>query len=364
MIRWVALVLWLGLTMLPAAHAEVLPDRLAHLARGVNVTNWFRFPASKDPVAIRAYLGDRALLQLRQRGFTAIRLPVQPEYLRSNSSRLKLLVQAITRIESHGLAVAVVADPATWNLESSESDRVSLFAFWGMVAPALRELDPDLTFPELMNEPVFPGMVETWRNLQHRLLEQVRTTLPDHTIILTGNDWGSVSGLLALRPESDPNVIYTLHFYEPMELTSLAAYRPQLDHMSLARLPFPADQRAACFKVAATASDDATASLMRFYCGLGWNSARVASRIAAAATWGRRHHVSILLGEFGAATMLNPDARLAWLRSVREACEARGIGWLLWGYDDVMGFGLGRPPPVRPLLDPALLRALGLSTSM
>ena len=34
---------------------------------------------------------------------------------------------------------------------------------------------------------------------------------------------------------------------------------------------------------------------------------------------------------------------------MRRACEAAGIGWALWGYDDVMGFGLSRPP-VRELL--------------
>jgi hypothetical protein len=45
---------------------------------------------------------------------------------------------------------------------------------------------------------------------------------------------------------------------------------------------------------------------------------------------------------------------------VRKGCERAGIGWALWGYDDVMGFDVPRPPPPRPPLDPALLRALGL----
>jgi endoglucanase len=76
------------------------------------------------------------------------------------------------------------------------------------------------------------------------------------------------------------------------------------------------------------------------------------------------HHVPVLAGEFGASAALNPAARLAWLRTVREAFEARRIGWALWGYDDVMGFAVARPPASRPVLDRAVLAALGMTTGM
>ena len=61
--------------------------------------------------------------------------------------------------------------------------------------------------------------------------------------------------------------------------------------------------------------------------------------------------------EFGAIATLNTPARLAWLTTTRQAAEAQGIGWALWGYDDSMGFGAHTPDPP---LDPALLTALGL----
>jgi hypothetical protein len=67
-----------------------------------------------------------------------------------------------------------------------------------------------------------------------------------------------------------------------------------------------------------------------------------------------------LAGEFGASAALNPAARLAWLRLVRETCAANGIGWALWGYDDVMGFAIRRPPENRPHLDRSVLEALGM----
>jgi endoglucanase len=50
---------------------------------------------------------------------------------------------------------------------------------------------------------------------------------------------------------------------------------------------------------------------------------------------------------------------MAWLRLVRETCDANGVGWALWGYDDVMGFNVTRPPADRPVLDRAVLDTLG-----
>jgi hypothetical protein len=230
------------------------------------------------------------------------------------------------------------------------------------VAPALRGLDPRLTFPELLNEPVFPGAPEQWQALQDQALGLVRAALPQDTVVLTGNDWGSVAGLVALRPVQDDNVIYSFHYYEPAELTSLAAWRPGLDRTALARLPFPAEPEA-CARLAAGTDGD-TSGVIRFYCALHWDAGRVAARIATAAAWGRRHHAAVLLGEFGASAALAPIARTAWLRAVRQACEAEGIGWTLWGYDDVMGFGVARPPGRQPVLDAGVLRALGLAAAM
>ena len=68
----------LALTLLAAAGEP--PS--AVLRRGINITNWFRFPPSRDPAALRAYLSDAALDELKRIGFTFVRLPVQPDLLR------------------------------------------------------------------------------------------------------------------------------------------------------------------------------------------------------------------------------------------------------------------------------------------
>ena len=333
------------------------------LAHGINITAWFRFPASHDPGALAAYLSDRALADLRTSGFDFVRLAVDPEVVDGASQRA-VLIAAIRRIQRQGLTVVVSPHPHNWRLETDPADRDRLHAFWNALAPALRPLDPERTVPEVLNEPVFPNDPAGWAALQHLLLTDIRQALPHATVVLTGQDWGSIGGLLALAPEDDPNVVYSFHFYDPPELTSLAAYRPGLDRAALAGLPFPVDDRSRCELTADRPGDAATRELMHYYCGFGWDASRIAATIDRAAAWARLHHVHLLAGEFGASAQLNPAARFAWLKTVHNTLETRGIGWALWGYDDVMGLDVSRPPGPRPRLDPAVLTALGMTTRM
>jgi hypothetical protein len=202
---------------------------------------------------------------------------------------------------------------------------------------------------------VFSGDGAGWEALQQQVLAIIRPALPSFTVVLTGNDWSSVNGLVGLHPVADPNVVYTFHFYEPSVLTTLAEFDPSLDKKALATLPFPVADP--CVRVSVTGQ---TAAVMRYYCSQHWYAAMLADRIELAADWARRNGVVVLAGEFGASSDLNAPARLAWLGDVRRALEAQHIGWALWGYDDRMGFGVPRPPSGRPVLNPALLNTLGL----
>ncbi len=358
--RWLALLALLAAAPAFAAptFAAPAPERAAALARGVNITNWLRFPARADAASIGAYLSDAAMADLRRSGFTFVRVPFDPAFATTAAGR-GLIVSQLRRLQSAGLAVVPVPASSVWKLEERAADRDELLDTWRRLAPALRRLDPDLVFPEIVNEPVFAGAADSWAALQARALGVIRAALPSSTVILTGADWSSIGGLAALPPTADANVAYDFHFYDPTELTSLAAYRSGLDRAALARLPFPVKDAADCARTAA-ASDQETKALIGFVCAMHWNGRADQQPHRP----GRRpcgdHHVVVIAGEFGASARLNEPARLAWIEAVRRACEEQGIGWALWGYDDVMGFDLPHPPGRHPILDPALLVALGL----
>lgn len=364
--RQIAAILLLALAlMMPAARAAMPPGRLATLARGVNLTNWFRFPPRQDDAHFRDYIDDATLAGLRHAGFTFVRLAVQPELMLTHAGqpdahRLALLTAAIARIERHGLGVVVGWHPQTWHLESSAVQQQQLQVLWARLAERLRPLDPALTFPEVLNEPVFPKAEPAWEALQQKVLARIRAALPRATVILTGNDWGSIDGLVGLHPVADDNVVYSFHTYDPAVLTTLGSFEPTLDRAALARLPFPVEGAHACDAAVDAARDQRTRDVIRYYCSGHWDAAKLRARVDQAAAWGRRNHAAVLAGEFGASDRLPQATRLAWIAAMRRAFEADGIGWALWGYDDSMGFDIHPYRAPRLPLDPALLRALGL----
>ena len=327
------------------------------LAHGVNITGWFRYPASRDPAVLAAYLSDPAIAGLRRAGFDFIRLAIDPDVV-ADPAVETVMLRAIARIEAQGLSVIVSPHPVSWRLEDQGA---RLRSFWQRLAPLLAPLDQARTVPEVVNDPVFAYDVAGWAALQHAVLGDIRAVLPHATVVLTGQDWGSIRGLLSLTPEPDPNVLYSFHFYDPVELTSLAAWRPGLDRKALARLPFPAADRPSCVAAAGEVQDQLTRDTIRAYCSYGWVDAALRQPVERAAAWAQSHHVRLLAGEFGATAALNAPARLAWFRTIRAAFAAADIPWGLWGYDDVMGLGVPRPPPRQPHLDPAVLTALALT---
>jgi hypothetical protein len=348
----------------PAA-AQVPPERMHRLAHGVNFTNWFRYPARSDDAYFRDDIDDVALSELRRAGFTFVRVAVQPELMldasgRPDGHRLEILVGAIGRIERHDLAVVVGWHPQSWHLEDSPDQRRELQELWGALAQRLRPLSADMTFPEVLNEPVFDGNAAAWETLQRAVLARIRTALPAATVVLTGNHWGAIDGLQTLHPVADGNVVYSFHVYDPPVLTTLASFDPSLQSAALARLPFPVDGPHSCDAAAEATRDKRTIDVVRFYCSERWSAARLQALVAQAAEWGRRNHVALLAGEFGASDRLPAPTRLAWIAAMRAALEADGIGWALWGYDDSMGFDIHPTDGVPAPLDPALLQALGL----
>ncbi len=289
------------------------PFMPGRLRRGINITGWFRFPANRDPSALAAYLSDPTLADIHAAGFDFVRLALDPEVV-DNVARRAALIAAIQRIQRQGLTVVVSPHPHDWHLETSAADRDRLLVFWKTLAPALKPLDPGQTVPEILNEPVFPGDPGGWQSLQHRVLGVIRQGLPHATVVLTGQDWGSIGGLLALTPEDDLNVVYSFHFYDPAELTSLAAYRSGLDRVALARLPFPADDTPRCEATAGEAADPPTRDLMQYYCALRWDPAHIGAIVDRAAAWGLEHHVHLLAGEFGATKELTPPRPICMAR--------------------------------------------------
>lgn len=120
---------------------------------------------------MRDYLDDNAIDRLKRAGFTFIRLPLQSDMLTLPDA----LTDAVAHLQRHGLAVAIPLFAVGWD---AETDPARLLSTWRSLALLLRRLNPSLTFPEVLNEPVFANEPGAWETLQHKALAAFRAVLP------------------------------------------------------------------------------------------------------------------------------------------------------------------------------------------
>jgi hypothetical protein len=300
-------------------------DVLARLARGVNISRWFRYPAEDSEHHYRGFITDGDLDLLVATGVTCVRLAVDPRYL-----HLRWLDEALRRLASRGLVVVLDYHDESRAIESEPTEVDAFERAWAGLAAHLRDTAPQQVLLEVLNEPVFDADPAAWFPIQRRLVYTMRSAAPHHTIVTGGPNWSSLDGLLRTRPLDDPNVLYTFHFYEPIEFT----------HQGAPWVTGP----------------------VRHLSGVRYHAGHhVDRRIASAAEWAHRYGVPVWAGEFGAYPAVAPrDDRLRWLYDVRTALERHGIGWAAWSYDESLGLDRRVDAAGRISIDWESARALGL----
>lgn len=355
-----------------AARSGVDPQRIARLARGVNLSHWMWFPHAQGERARRAFITRADLDQLKAAGFTHARLPFEPSWLWDDAARSLRPAEFAEYRDAVRLCLAadlaVVVD-AHWSRTpwirprgGDFDDRFGeLDRMWASLATRLTDTDPDRVFLELVNEPHDLRDPEHWHDAQRRIAESVRAAAPRHTIVATGADWGGIDGLLRLEPLDDPNVVYSFHFYGPHNFTHQAAEWGFPPWKDIHGVPWPADREE--LERTADTFPQESRNALRWSARAGtedpWNADALRDSLRRAADWSGRHDRPVYCGEFGVYTKASPrDSRLAWHRAVADALREHRIGWALWDY--VGGFRIATGGPNARTLDEELLASLNL----
>ena len=209
-----------------------------------------------------------------------------------------------------------------------------------------------------MNEPGESDRYR-WAGIQAHVAAAIREVAPRNTLIAAGPNYSGLRDLLTLHPLPDGNVIYTFHTYDPIEFTHQGASWGDLWWINTHGIPYPATETSMreALKQVPDARD--RSDLEGYWLG-HWDAHRIRLMIDEAAAWGLANHVPLICNEFG-VYRVHADAvsRMNWIRDMRTALEADGIGWTMWDYRG--GFGVvwkedGQPAKV----DQAVVEALGL----
>jgi endoglucanase len=340
--------------------------RAQHLRHGINASEWFAQTANYSAEQTNKYTDDADIALMAQLGFDNVRLsidaaPLTRSLFGRDTDFMGRLDHAVDQMLAKGMAVQIDIHP-----ESDYKKRVSttgegvdrFVMLWRKLAAHYADRNPDLIFYEIMNEPEEHDPYR-WSGVQARAAEAIREVAPKNTIIATGPNWSSVADLLTQEPLPDGNVIYNFHFYEPHEFTHQGAGWGGTWWIYTHDIPYPANENSMQESLKQL-PDASSRYAMEHYWLDHWDAHRIRLQIDAAATWGKEHNVPLICNEFGAYREHTkaPD-RMNWIRDVRTALEADGIGWTMWDYRG--GFGVvwkqdGQPAKV----DTAVVEALGL----
>jgi aryl-phospho-beta-D-glucosidase BglC (GH1 family) len=344
--------------------------RVQHLKHGINASEWFAQSASDYSAARTNRYTDAGDIALMARlGFDNVRLSIDPVPLEQapldkdgfNADFLGRLDKIVDTVLADGMAVQIDIHPEEsykQQLHGSDNAVDRLTSLWRRLAAHYSTRDPELVFFEIMNEPGESDRYR-WAGIQAHVAAAIREVAPRNTLIAAGPNYSGLRDLLTLHPHPDGNVIYTFHTYDPIEFTHQGASWGDLWWINTHGIPYPATETSMreALKQVPDARD--RSDLEGYWLG-HWDAHRIRLMIDEAAAWGLANHVPLICNEFG-VYRVHADAvsRMNWIRDMRTALEADGIGWTMWDYRG--GFGVvwkedGQPAKV----DQAVVEALGL----
>jgi len=234
------------------------------------------------------------------------------------------------------LGLKLILDNHTIDGANAKTVEVPLMKIWPQLAGHYKNA-PTTVIYEILNEPNTFAAAD-WVKIQQSVLDTIRTIDTLHTVIVTGADWGGISGLTKLTPLADKNLIYSFHFYDPFLFTHQAATWASPSMGDLGNVPFPYDATRMPACPESLKGTWVESSLKTSYKTDG-TVAKLKSTIDQAINFGKKYNVPIFCGELGVYNAKSPVAdRTEWYKAVTGYLSEKSVPWTMWDYQG--GFGL------------------------
>ena len=308
--------------------------------RGVNLTNWLQGRSVRQIQFTRFTKQD--FVNIKSLGCDVIRLPIDLHSMTDGAPNytvdplfLSLLDQIVDWTEELELHL-ILDNCAFGDAADTEPDADQILVpIWSQMAERYKDRSPRLYY-EILNEP--HGISDArWGQVQQKVIDAIRAIDPDHTIVVTGAEYGSYNNLKYLPFYRDDNLVYTFHFYDPFVFTHQGTnwLDPSLESLSSVPFPYGADRLPLCpTELKGTWVDGA----LNWYQNDG-TVAHVKALLDIAADFQNQRQVPVFCGEFGVYRLTSKDEhRVYWYSVVRQYLEAKGMSWTSWDYQG--GFGL------------------------
>lgn len=290
------------------------PAHYARLTNGVNIER------SQIPG-----VSDQELKLLHDMGVEHIRVMMIPtEFIGAGQTfnpatnpGFQSMMKFIDRANDAGLAVVFspFGSPYHPSFISNPNDQASINLHVGWmrdIATYLKNnFSPQDVFLELFAEPFMNAGQAAWWKIAAQLASAVRQAAPDLTIIATSNgynngQWSFIDTLVMSQPLPINNVVYNVHYYEPMPFTHQGA------------------------SWVSQFANEYHASYLGVY---GFTSNTIDTAFSKLGAWADKYGVYTTVNEFGAIKYAPESGRAQYLNDVRAAAENHDVGWAVWDFD-------------------------------
>jgi endoglucanase len=302
------------------------------LGRGVNILGYDPIWRNREHARFKA----KYFHLLKEAGFDSVRINLYPfRYMDSTNNWalapgwFHVLDWAVAEAQGQGLNAILDLHEYTAMGNQPEANKPKFLAAWHQLGAHYQNAPASLFF-ELLNEPSHKLTPELWNQYLKEGLQVIRQTNPSRTVIIGPAYWNSIDHLAELDlPESDTNLIVTVHYYVPMEFTHQgAAWVNRQNKVGVDWL------------------------------GTDQEQGVLNGNFDKAAAWGKAHHRPIFLGEFGSYDKAPMESRVRYTSAVARAAEARGWSWAYWQFDsDFILYDVTHDHWVEPIRDALVLPA-------
>lgn len=308
---------------------------------GVNLGGWISQYHIATKEHFESFITEEDIKQIASWGMDHIRLPIDYPVLEEDSMPFQYkeegfgyIDRCINWCEKYGLNIILDLHKAPgYAFHSLNENRLfedehlqqRYISLWATFSKRYKACGKNVVF-ELLNEIVEPDS-SRWNVLSQRAIEAIRSIDKERTIILGGNHYNSVNTLKELDSITDPNLVYTFHFYEPHIFThQRASWEPLMEQLDFA-IPYPAGTDT--YDQYLTKSEEFR---NHFKCYETMDKEFLVGFLQPALQFAKERNVRLYCGEYGVIEQASMESNLRWHTDLCDLLKSYGIGRAVWSY--------------------------------
>jgi endoglucanase len=321
---------------------------------GVNLGGWISQYGKYDRQHFETFIGAEDILRIADWGMDHVRLPVDYPVLEDDehplvykASGFKYLDSCLGWCRDNGLRVILDLHKAPgYNFaETIEGlhpmplfhDPLAQERFlklWETLAERYKTEGDTLVF-ELLNE-INLADSTPWNDLAQQAVDRIRSVDVDRQIIIGGNHFNAASELANIRLISDPNIIYTFHYYEPILFTHQKAHWSPVNRFHNTSVAYPGMVPGL---EELFASHPELRPGYEGFIGLHMDENLLRQYLQPVLDFIQNSGHIPYCGEYGVIEAASKSSSLNWHRDFIDLLRQHGIGRAVWSYKQ-MDFGL------------------------